>query len=240
MPRIARVVIPGCPHHVTQRGNRREAVFFTPDDRRRYLALLAEYAAKGGLAIQAYCLMTNHVHLVAVPAAEGSLGGTLKPVHMRYSQHVNRTQGLGGRLWQGRFFSCPLDREHLWAAVRYVERNPVRAGLTDSAEAYGWSSAAAHVGLREEEVLSDPCGLTAELGPAAWRRWLREPWEDQDAALARLRLCTRTGRPAGGRRFVKRLESQLGRVLAARNPGRPKKPPPPTASRRRGKPREGR
>ena len=129
MPRMARVVIPGCPHHLTQRGNRREDVFFTAADRQRYLELLAEYAEKHGLAVQAYCLMTNHVHLVVVPRAEASLGAALKPVHMRYAQHVNWTQHIGGRLWQGRFFSCPLDEEHLWAAVRYVECNPVRAGM---------------------------------------------------------------------------------------------------------------
>jgi len=108
MPRLARVVIPGCPHHVTQRGNRREDVFFIDADRERYLELLGEYAARHGLAVQAYCLMTNHVHLVVVPRAEGSLAAVLKPVHTRYTQHVNRTQGVSGRLWQGRFFSCPL------------------------------------------------------------------------------------------------------------------------------------
>jgi len=112
MPRMARVVIPGCPHHLTQRGNRREDVFFTAADRQRYLELLGEYAEKHGLAVQAYCLMTNHVHLVVVPRAEASLAAALKPVHMRYAQHVNWTQHIGGRLWQGRFFSCPLDEEH--------------------------------------------------------------------------------------------------------------------------------
>jgi putative transposase len=178
MPRIARVVIPGCPHHVTQRGNRREDVFFTEADRLRYLELLAEYAAKDGLAVQAYCLMTNHVHLVVVPRAEASLAAALKPVHMRYTQHVNRTQRLRGRLWQGRFFSCPLDDEHLWAAVRYVECNPVRAGLLERAEHYPWSSAAAHCGLRADPVLSDPCELTERLGPQQWPHWLRQrPFE---------------------------------------------------------------
>ncbi|HUU58732.1 MAG TPA: transposase, partial [Phycisphaerae bacterium] len=116
MPRIARVIVPGCAHHVTQRGNRREDVFFTDVDRRRYLELLGEYAAEYRLAVQAYCLMSNHVHLVVVPFDSPSLSGALKPLHLRYAQHVNRTRGLTGRLWQGRFFSCPLDEEHLWAA----------------------------------------------------------------------------------------------------------------------------
>ena len=223
MPRLARVVIPGCPHHLTQRGNRREDVFFVAADRQRYLDLLAEYAEKHGLAVQAYCLMTNHVHLVAVPRAAAALAGALKPLHTRYTQHVNWTRGVSGRLWQGRFFSCPLDDEHLRAAVRYVERNPVRAGMVDWAEDYRWSSAAAHCGLRADDVLSDPCGLTSELTPDRWRQWLREPWEAEDEMIARLRQCTHTGRPAGGTDFIARLEALVGRVLRAKRVGRPKK-----------------
>jgi len=226
MPRIARVVIPGCPHHVTQRGNRREDVFFAEADRERYLELLDKYAAKHGLAVQAYCLMTNHVHLVVVPQAEASLAATLKPLHMRYTQHVNRVQRLSGRLWQGRFFSCALDDEHLWAAVRYVERNPVRAGMVEQAEDYRWSSAAAHCGLRADGVLSDPCELTSRLTPAKWRHWLREPWEAEADMVARLRQCTHTGRPAGGASFIARLEALVGRVLRPKKGGRPRKQRP--------------
>ena len=120
MPRIARVVIPGIPHHLTQRGNRREDVFFADSDRQRYLELLLEYSAKHGLETLAYCLMTNHVHLVCVPARVDSLSLVLKPLDLRYAQHVNWTHGISGRLWQGRYFSCPLDDEHFWAAIRYV------------------------------------------------------------------------------------------------------------------------
>jgi putative transposase len=133
MPRIARVVVPGCPHHVTQRGNRREDVFFADEDRRVYLSLLGQYAVKHGLAVQAYCLMTDHVHLVVVPKTSRSLSGALKPLHTRYTQHVNRRAAVSGRLWQGRFYSCPLDEQHVWTAVRYVERNPVRAGMVTKA-----------------------------------------------------------------------------------------------------------
>ncbi len=226
MPRMARVVIPGCPHHVTQRGNRGEDVFFTEGDRVRYLDLLGEYAEKHGLAIQAYCLMANHVHLVAVPRTEASLATALKPVHMRYAQHVNWTQHIGGRLWQGRFFSCPLDEEHLWAAVRYVERNPVRAGMVERAEDYRWSSAAAHCGLRADAVVSDPCEPTARLTPTQWQQWLREPWEAEPEMTARLRHCTRTGRPAGGAGFIARLEALVGRVLRPKKGGRPRKQDP--------------
>ncbi len=138
------------------------------------------------------------------------------------SQHVNRQQHGGGRLWQGRFFSCPLDAEHLWAAVRYVERNPVRAGLVDRAEAYRWSSAAAHYGLRAEAVLSDPCELAVRLGAGRWSQWLRGPWEQEAVMVQRLRACTSSGRPAGGEGFVSRLESLVGRRLRPGPVGRPR------------------
>ena len=220
---MARVVISGCPHHVTQRGNRREDVFFTDADRVRYLELLGKYASKHGLAVQAYCLMTNHVHLVVVPQAEASLAAALKPLHMRYAQHVNWTQRIGGRLWQGRFFSCPLDDEHLRAAVRYVERNPVRAGMVAQAEDYRWSSAATHCGLRTDSLVSDPCKLTARLTPDRWRQWLGDPWEAEAEMTAQLRQCTHTGRPAGGASFIARLEALVGRVLRAKKVGRPRK-----------------
>ena len=189
----------------------------------RYLELLVEYAEKHALAVQAYCLMTNHLHLVAVPRDEASLAAALKPVHTRYTQHINRTRGLSGRLWQGRFFSCPLDEEHLWSAVRYIERNPVRAGLVERAEDYRWSSAAAHCALRADGVLSDPCALTARLDPRQWSQWLGAPWDDEQEIAARLRRCTHTGRPAGGADFLARLEALLGRVLRAKKVGRPRK-----------------
>ena len=134
MPRIARVVVPGVPHHVTQRGNRREDIFFRDADRRRFLQLFLEYSQKHGLATLAYCLMTNHVHFVCIPHRPQTLADTFKPVNLRYAQHVNWTQNLSGRLWQGRFFSCALDDEHLWAAIRYVERNPVRAKMVPMAQ----------------------------------------------------------------------------------------------------------
>jgi putative transposase len=219
MPRIARVVVPGSPLHVTQRGNRREDVFFSDDDRQRYLQLLLEYSMKHKLETLAYCLMTNHVHLVCVPTREESLSLVLKPVNMRYAQHVNWRFGISGRLWQGRFYSCVLDDEHLWAAIRYVERNPVRARMVRKAENYPWSSAAAHCGLREDPVLSPlPKGGLPE---SEWAAWLTE--KDDETMLARLRLNTRTGRPAAGKRFVTALESKLGRKLLAKSVGRPKK-----------------
>ena len=136
MPRVARTVFAGLPHHVTQRGNRREDVFFTDDDRRTCLAWLKAYCDEHAVAILAYCLMTNHVHLIAVPDSEDGLHRALKPLHTRYAQRINRSRGWHGHVWQGRFFSSPLDEPYLWAALRYVERNPVRARMVRRAETY--------------------------------------------------------------------------------------------------------
>ena len=218
MPRIARAVIEGVPHHVTQRGNRREKVFFADRDRVRYLELLAEYSEKHGLEILAYCLMSNHVHLVARPKGEGSLAGALKPVHLRYAQHVNWTQHLSGRLWQGRYFSCALDDEHYRAAVRYVERNPVRAGMVKRAEEYRWSSAGTHCGKVTSKLLARDEKWMTEV--TNWSAWLAR--DDDPVMMLELRAKTQTGRPAGNARFIARVERILGRVLRAKEVGRPR------------------
>ena len=212
----------GCVHHVTQRGNNRQDVFFVDDDRRVYLELLAEQSRRFGLSVQGYCLMTNHVHLLATPAGPDSLAKALGRTHFLYTQYVNRLHGRSGHLWQNRFYSCALDEPHQWAALAYVERNPVRARLVRLAWRYEWSSAAAHCGLAE-----DPSGL---LDLPAWRRqrrgpdWqaaLRQPADEAQTAL--LRLCTHTGRPLGSDSFLAKLETLLGRRLRALPRGRPKK-----------------
>jgi putative transposase len=125
MPRQARSVFPNIPHHITQRGNRREDVFFNDDDRLIYLEWLRFYCEKYDVSVLAYCLMTNHVHLVLTPHFEDGLQSVLKPLHMRYSQHINKMKAWKGHLWQGRFFSSPLDDTYTWSTIRYVERNPV-------------------------------------------------------------------------------------------------------------------
>ena len=220
MPRIARVVVPGLPHHVTQRGNRRADVFLHDPDRKRYQALLSTYAARHGLRIWAYCLMSNHVHFVAVPDAESSLGRTFRDTNQLYASWFNQKTGQGGHLWQGRFFSCVLDDAHLWAAVRYVERNPVRAGLVACAEDWPWSSAAAHCGPRGDALLSK---IEMPWPVPDWSGYLREEHETE---LEMLRRQTRSGRPCGSTGFVERLEATLGRILHPRKRGpKPKKTP---------------
>ena len=158
--------------------------------------------------------MSNHVHLILVPPNAAALGQVLRDTHMTYTRHVNHRQGLSGHLWQGRFFSCPLDESHLWSAIRYIERNPVRAGLVRRAEDYRWSSAAGHCGLRNDPLLSGELELSDHVDD--WRGWLGD---EDDAVVEALRQCTRTGRPFGPPTFVSRLENLLGRKLTKLKPG---------------------
>ena len=217
MSRVARIVVPGLPHHVTQRGNRRAEIFESDQDRETYLRFLRTYCGKRELSIWAYCLMPNHIHLVAVPAKESSLSHGLRDTHTVYAMYFNSRTQMSGHVWQGRFFSCPLDESHLWAAVRYVEVNPVRAGMVESAETYPWSSAAAHCGLREDAVLSTsfpPDGVIDD-----WGAWLREPLEDEAETHSSIRQQTHTGRPCGSSEFLDQVETLLRRKLRPKPPG---------------------
>ena len=146
-PRL-RITIPGHPHHITQRGNNPEDVFLNDEDRRDYLQLLARHSLAEGLSIAGFCLMTNHVHLIGVPAAEHSLRRTMQRVQAEYAQNFSRRGLRSGHLWQNRYFSCVLDRQHYWAALRYVEQNPVRAGIVAAPQDWEWGSAQDHLGLR--------------------------------------------------------------------------------------------
>jgi len=221
MPRLSRTVFGGIPHHITQRGNRRETVFFTDEDRTVYLDWMKEYGDKHHVEILAYCLMTNHIHLVAVPETEHGLQRMLKPLHMRYAQRVNRVRGWKGHVWQGRFFSSPLDDVYLWAAIRYVERNPVRANMVLKAEEYPWSSAAAHCGLAEHHRLSQRLDWKKQCQHISdWSSWLAEG--DEPQTLERLRLHVEKGLPCGTEPFVQRLEKMAGKVLQYRPVGRPR------------------
>jgi putative transposase len=218
MARLARVVVPNYPHHVTQRGNRGQRTFFGPHDYRTYLELMAEWCARCGVAVWAYCLMPNHVHLIAVPESEDSLRRAIGEAHRRYTRAVNFRRGWRGHLWQGRFASCVMDESYLLACARYVERNPVRAGLCRRAQDYVWSSAAAHVRGQDDGLVRAAPLLRLE------PRWARHLAADPDAEIVRqLRRHEATGRPAGSARFVRRLERLLVRRLRPGKPGRPKK-----------------
>ena len=212
MPRLARIVLPGLPHHVTHRGNRRGDLFFRRSDRRSYLGWLSEYSARYGLRIWAYCLMTNHVHLLAVPQHAESLAHGIGRTHMRYARWINRTRGWDGHLWANRFYSCPVEATSVAQVAKYIELNPVRAGLVRNPEEYPWSSARAHCLNTKDSLLSPE----RRLDPPArdWSTWLRTDAEDR--TLEKIRRDTATGRPTGSDKFVARLEAQLGRRLSRR------------------------
>lgn len=193
MPRARRLVFPDVPHHVVQRGNRRQRIFFTDADRRAYVRLLAQACALHSTRCLAWCLMDNHIHLILVPATGDGLRAPLASVHTAYSQRINRAQELAGHLFQGRFASYAMDDAHLMVAARYIENNPVTAGLAGSAEQWRWSSARAHVG-RRADGLTDVDALGRHI--ANWRAMLARGLEaaDEDARVER---ALRSGRPLG-------------------------------------------
>ncbi len=209
MARIARVVVPGLAYHLTHRGNRRQPIFFRPSDRDVYRCWLEEYSDFYGLSIWAYCLMTNHVHLLAVGKESFSLAKTMACCQGRYAAWVNHRYDWSGHLWANRFYSTLLDDTHLWTAVKYVELNPVRAGLVSRAEDWPWSSTRAHAWGRSDSLLSSDRPFP---GPVRnWSAWLSSGFDE--AMADRIRQNTKTGRPSGGKAFIEGLEAKLGRPL---------------------------
>ena len=184
------------------------------------LNLLHQHSVLHSCSLVGYCLMSNHVHLIAVPGRANSLPIVLRDAHGRYATYLNGRQAASGHVWQGRYYSCPLDRTHLWTALRYVERNPVRAGMVARPDEYPWSSAAAHCGHRHE--LLDLEIWSAAWTPASWRSFLSDAAEEEEEA-ERIRRNTHTGRPLGSEEFVRQTERMLGRALAPQKGGRPRK-----------------
>jgi putative transposase len=221
-----RCSVPGYPHHIRQRGVRKEALFHEDSDFLVYVRNLKDASAEHDLRIRSYTLMTNHVHLIAVPHNQTSLSRTLHDAHTNYSRYFNSKYGFVGHAWQGRPHYSAMDESHMWNAVRYVERNPVRAGLVARAEDYLWSSAAAHCGLRDDILLSDdfpPRGVIAN-----WSEWLKADNTEDEMKAIRHHLST--GRPWGTPEFLRQLEALTGRPLLPRKVGRPKKIPSQTNS----------
>lgn len=212
MPRTARLVVPGLPHHVTQRGNRRQPTFFCDSDYRFYMKLLARWCEQSATAVWAWCLMPNHVHLILVPSSESGLAAALRPAHGRYSSFVNAREGWTGHLWQSRFASFVMDERHLIACARYVELNPVRAGFAGRAEDWLWSSARVHLGGRSDGLV-DAAPLL-ERWPD-WRTVLDEGLEPEMREAIRVR--ERSGRPLGDPAFLAGLAAAgHDRVVTAR------------------------
>ena len=214
MPRIARIVVPGLPHHVTQRGNRREAIFFEDGDHEIYRDLLAEQTLKAGVEVWAYCLMPNHVHLILMPPDADALGRAVGETHRRYTNFINARGRWTGHLFQSRFASVPMDYTHLMRAVRYVSLNPVRARLVPLAADWKWSSVRAHLAGVDDELVTVRPVLDRVPSFADLLR------DDTNEDYAELRRSEGTGRPVGAQDFVLGLERLPGRNIARRAPGR--------------------
>lgn len=233
MARHARVVIPGTPHHVTQRGNRRQQTFFSDADYIAYLHLAAEAFAEAGVEVWAYSLMPNHVHLIAAPSRPEALAEAVGATHLSYTRQINRRKRWTGYLWQGRFASFPMDEDYLMTCARYVLMtcaryvglNPVRAGLTVRAIDWPWSSVRAHVEGRPDPLLT-PGPLGARLGAAMGGFF---DLDVADEARRALRRASTTGRPLGAAAWVKALETSTGRALTAPAMGRPPRRAPEAA-----------
>ncbi|MBU1024234.1 transposase, partial [bacterium] len=215
-----RIIIPDIPYHVTQRGNNGQDVFFSNEDRIRYLKWFVQYSSRYKFDIIAYCLMTNHVHFVGIPLKSDSISRTFQVVNMMHTQSINKAKARKGHLWHSRFYSSPMDEKHAWLAVRYVEQNPVRAGIVDHAANYIWSSAKAHCEMTNDPVLSigkEPDGMFD-----SWSEILGDVIK-QDV-VEQIRGCTMRGLPYGEWEFVKRVSSKMGLKTTKSKPGRPRNP----------------
>lgn len=212
MVRLARVVVPELPHHIIHRGNRRQNVFFSDKDRESYLEILGLQAKLFALEVWAYCLMDNHVHLIVVPKDEESLSQAIGETHKLYTRMINFREGWRGSLWEGRFKSTIMDESYLYAAVRYVERNPVRAKVVKKAGEYPWSSARFRVKKEANALLSD-FYLLDEIED--WAKYLTNE-EDEDQ-LKRIRSQSLSGRPLGDTIFLLKLQEKTGRALLKRS-----------------------
>lgn len=220
MPRLARIVVEDVPHHIVQRGNNRQDVFFVNDDRRVYLEILKRQSQKWGLDILAFCLMTNHIHLIAIPRNEQALSKAIGRTHFLYTQYLNRMHRRSGHLWQNRFYSCPLGGKHLWQTLRYIETNPVRAKLVRCPWRYPFSSAADHINGKSSSTLLD-MKWWKKYAPDDWQTILKQPLDDKE--IAHIRLTTNTGRPLASDSLISKLEKSIGRRLRPLPVGRPKK-----------------
>jgi putative transposase len=207
MARLARYVVPGVPHHVTQRGNGRQQTFFGASDYALYRDLLKEHASAHGVAIWSWVLMPNHVHLILVPETEDSLRAALSKVHRAYAGHIHAREKRTGHFWQGRFGCVAMDEAHLMAAIPYVALNPVRARLVTRAQQWKWSSVHAHLDPTKGDGITETGPVLDRVGDFAA---LLRSGEDE-ALSAMLRRAETVGRPLGDGTFMAHIETMLGR-----------------------------
>jgi putative transposase len=219
MARLPRIVIPGMAHHVTQRGNRRQATFFDPEDYEIYLKTMRLSCTMYGVKILAYCLMTNHVHLIVVPSCVESLSKAIARAHESYTRYINFKHKWRGYLWQGRYSSFPMDEGHLYHGFSYVELNPVKAKMVKKPEDYSYSSARAHLRMQDDPYLDDVTKVIDQIGD--WKAYLETSLED--AIHRDMEKSEKSGRPLGTPLFISQLEEDLGIPIAIRKSGRKRK-----------------
>lgn len=227
MPRRARVLMPGVPLHLIQRGNNRSVCFFSDDDYIFYMELLAEQASKSGCEVHAWCLMSNHVHLLVSPQEQSSAGSLMKGIGQRYVQYVNRTYGRSGTLWEGRFRSCLVQSEsYVLACYRYIEMNPVRAKMVAHPAEYRWSSYRVNAQSEFSYFITPHSQYLSLGGPntssaEAYRDLFRD--ELGVGMVDQIRAATNGNYVLGGSRFAAETEAMIGRRAQRGHPGRPGK-----------------
>ena len=221
MPGTARILLPDLCAHLTQRGNQRAEMFFSEADYTAYLRLWRDITGRYALSVLGYCLMPNHVHWIIWAHEPAAISRAFGLISQRYSQYLNIREGNTGHRWQNRFFSCVVDDAHRFRALRYVERNPVRARLVEQAWDYPRSSAAVHCGASDPLGLLDMPRWQGYWSAAGWKALLEEP--DIPGEVETFRLATYTGRPCGSPSFLAEIEQQTGRRLHPYSVGRPKK-----------------
>jgi putative transposase len=221
MPRLARIVVEGYPHHVTQRGNNKQNTFLENEDYRIYLELFENYRAKHNLGVIAYCPMPNHVHISVLPESTDLLAKTFRSCHMRYAQYFNKKYKRVGHLWQSRFYSCPMEEIHLYSTMKYIENNPVRAKLVKKAGDWKWSSARAHLGLGKSII--SLLNVDRFLDIADWSEYLYLDNKNMGGEIDALKKCTYSGKPMGRDDFIENLAKRFGNRVRWLPAGRPSK-----------------
>jgi putative transposase len=214
MARLARVVLPDYPHHIIQRGNRRQDVFFEQADYEYYLSLLKYWCKQEDIEVWSYCLMTNHIHLIVKPSAKSDLARAIGEVHRRYTQKINKRMHWTGYLWQGRFSSYPMSDEWVLRAAAYIELNPVKAKMVNCAWDYQWSSVHAYLEGKDKNGLVKTQPMLALVED--WKAFLTGEHTGFSEELER---HGRTGRPLGNDEFVEKAGDLLGRDLQKKKPG---------------------
>jgi putative transposase len=218
MPRDTRLIIPNICHHALQRGNNRQDVFHDNDDRLYYLEWARKLAEKYHVPIIGYCLMTNHIHLLILPRNNDGLINFMKLVSQRYTQYFNRRYHRSGKLWENRYKLHPVDPEVYYVVLKYIEMNPVRAGLVSDGAAYPWSSASYHLLGKENQTIMADC---LHHSVFSYKEFFYE--EERDEELEAIRTAAQQGKAWGRLAFLEKLADSLDRIVVPRKRGRPKK-----------------